>query len=44
MVLDFNIDLSYITNIDINLENMEKNLIQMLTTLYQDTYLTTTFN
>ena len=44
MGLDFNIELSDITNIDINLENMEKNLIQMLTTLYQDTYLTTTFN
>ena len=44
MGLDFNIDLSDITNIDINLENMEKDLIQMLTTLYQDTYLTTTFN
>lgn len=44
MVLDFNIDLSYITNIDINLENMENDLIHMLTTLYQDTYLTTTFN
>ena len=44
MGLDFNIDLSDITNIDINLENMEKDLIQMLTTLYQDTYLTTTVN
>lgn len=44
MNLDFNIDLTDITNININLDDMEKDLIQILTTLYQDTDLTTTFN
>ena len=42
MNLDFNIDLSDITDININLEDMQKDLIQILTTLYQDTDLTTT--
>lgn len=42
MDLDFNIDLSDITDININLEDMQKDLIQILTTLYQDTDLTTT--
>lgn len=41
MDLDFNIDLSDITDININLEDMQKDLIQILTTLYQDTDLTT---
>lgn len=42
--LDFNINLTDITNININLDDIEKDLIQILTTLYQDTDLTTTFN
>lgn len=42
MDLDFNIDLSDITSININLDDMEKDLIHILTTLYQDTNLTTT--
>ncbi len=42
MDLDFNIDLSDITDININLEDMQKDLIQILTTLNQDTDLTTT--
>lgn len=42
MDLDFNIDLSDITEININLDDMQKDLIQILTTLYQDTNLTTT--
>ena len=44
MDLDFNIDLSDITDININLEDMQKDLIQILTTLYQDTDLTTTIS
>lgn len=42
MDLNFNIDLSDITEININLDDMQKDLIQILTTLYQDTNLTTT--
>lgn len=38
------IDLSDITDIDINLDDMQDDLVQILTTLYQDTDLTTTFN
>ena len=37
MDLDFNIDLSDITNINIDLDVMLNDLIQILKTLYQDT-------
>ena len=37
MDLDFNIDLSDITDINIDLDIMIKDLIQILKTLYQDT-------
>lgn len=46
---DINIDLDDIKidkdfNIDINLDDMQIDLTQILTTLYQDTDITTTFN
>lgn len=38
--LDFSIDLSDITDINIDLNDMENDLIQILKTLYQDTDIT----
>ena len=44
MDLDFNIDLLDIIKININLEDIDKDLIQILPTLYQDTNIRPPYN